>query len=106
MKHWARILPLSALVLLCGCGGGGVKGAGGAGGGIPGSTSHGVNIAGNWQFSTTSTAGGSPPAIAGRNGSYGGSVNCGGDDGGLKYFYHILTLVPIGTTTCTAIYLT
>jgi hypothetical protein len=65
MKRWANILPLSALVLLCRCGGGGYQGqAGGAPGGTGGATSpppsSGPDIAVNWQFSMTSTVPGAP----------------------------------------------
>jgi hypothetical protein len=106
MKHWARILPLSALVLLCGCGGGGVKGAGGAGGGIPGSTSHGVNIAGNWQFSTTSTAGMPPATIAGSVAQSGVSVSGAVHVDGSNCFDHLTTIGLTGTLTGSDISLT
>jgi hypothetical protein len=69
MKRWASTLwLLSALVLVCGCGGGG---------GISGPTSvppsgppsgpppQLPSIAGNWQFGTASTAQGEPLGIAG-----------------------------------------
>jgi hypothetical protein len=83
MKHLAKILWLvPALVLLYGCGGERTPGS------TPGSTSansgpssdpppQGLNIAGNWQFSTRSTAGTPPWTIAGsisQSGSKVGSV--------------------------------
>ena len=54
MKHLASILRLSALVLLSGCGGGDEVETSGP-------PPHGLNIAGNWQFSKTSTDPGIPP---------------------------------------------
>jgi len=77
MKHGESTLwLLSVLVLLCGCGGG-VR--------TPPSSSppsppsdpppQGLNIAGNWQFSTTSTAGMPPLTISGSISQSGGSVN-------------------------------
>ena len=61
MKHMSSTSRLSALVLLCGCGGG--RGGAGPPGGPPPLF---LNIAGNWQFSMTSTnPGTSPLTIAG-----------------------------------------
>ena len=72
---------LSALVLLCGCGGGGYQGpTGGASVGAGGVTSPlpstGPNIAGNWQFSMTSKVSDAPPlTIAGSISPSGSSVS-------------------------------
>ena len=68
MKRWANMLGLSALVLLCGCGGRGYQGTtggtpGGAGGVASPPTSSGPNVEGNWQFSMTSTVSGALPPI-------------------------------------------
>lgn len=78
MKHLASISPILALVLLCGCGGGGYQGTtggapGGAGGGVSPSPSSGPNIEGNWQFGMTSTVPGAPPLTIGGSISPSGS---------------------------------
>ncbi len=80
MKHLASTWwLLSALFLLCGCGRGGYGGGeykGARGGGIPAPTPNGLNIAGNWQFSTPSTVPGTPPlTIAGSINQSGSSVS-------------------------------
>lgn len=73
MKLRASILRLSALVLLCGCGGGY------QGGGTPGGTggvtspSPGPNSVGNWQFSATSKVQGAPPPL-----TFAGSISLTG----------------------------
>jgi hypothetical protein len=65
MKHLAGS-PILALVLLCGCGGGGYQGTTrGAGGLASPPPSAGPNIEGNWQFSMTSTVSGPPPLTIG-----------------------------------------
>ena len=80
MKHLAKTIWLvPALVLLYGCGGERTPGStpGSNSGSSSGPTPQGLNIAGNWQFSTTSTAGMLPLAIAGsisQSGSTLGSV--------------------------------
>lgn len=72
---------LAAVVLLCGCGGGGYQGptagAPGGAGGVPSpSPSPGPNLAGNWQFSTTSKVSVAPPlTIAGSISQSGSSVS-------------------------------
>ena len=67
MKHSASTLwLLSALVLLCGCGGEQRT---------SGPPAPGQNISGNWQFSTTSTAGMPALTIAGRIDQSGRSVS-------------------------------
>lgn len=65
MRHLASILQLSALALLCGCGGGEE--------GSSNPPPQGLNIAGNWQFSMTSSAPGTP--LLGLAGSIGQSDN-------------------------------
>lgn len=69
MKRWVSILRLSALLLLCGCGGG--YNSPPSPGSNPGS-----NIVSNWQFSTTSTVPGTLPlTIAGSVNQSGGSIS-------------------------------
>lgn len=98
MKHLASILWLSALVLLCACGGGGKEGAGG--GGIPVPTAHGLNIAGNWHFSTTSTVSGTPPVtIAGSINQSGSSVSGAVHVDGSNCFDQLTALFLTGTLT-------
>src|SRR5277367_6229282 len=80
MKHFASILQLSALVLLCGCNAGGVATL--APTSVPttspttGPTAppKALYISGNWQFNTTSTTGTPPARIVGSLAESGGSV--------------------------------
>ena len=85
MKYFASILHLSALVLLCGCNGGGVTTL--APTSIPTTTSPttgtgpttgsppmALYISGNWQLNTTSTTGMPPAKIVGSIAESGGSV--------------------------------
>src|SRR5277367_480273 len=81
MKHFASILHLSALVLLCGCAGGGVTTTSGpttspTTGPTTGPTAppKALDISGNWQFNTTSTTGMPPASIVGSIAESGGSV--------------------------------
>ena len=94
MKRLTDFVLLSVLGLLAGCGGG----AGGAGAGIPGSRSHGVNITGNWQLSTTSTVPGMPPTtIAGSITQSGSSVNGAVHVDGSNCFDQLTTIGLIGS---------
>ena len=79
MQHSASTLwLLSALVLLCGCGGGvrTSRSPSGLPSGPPSDPSpQGLTVAGNWQFSTTSAAGMPPFIIAGNITQSGNAVN-------------------------------
>jgi hypothetical protein len=117
MKKSARSSwPLSVLVLLCGfllcgCGGRGYQGTtgggpGGAGGITSPPPSSGPNVAGNWQFSTTSTAGGTPATIAGGINQTGSAVNGAVHVEGLRCFDRLTTIGLTGTLTGSNISLT
>jgi len=112
MKLWASTSwLLSAAVLLCGCGGGGYQGPiGGAPEGAGGVTSpppsSGPNVAGNWQFSTTSTAGMPPATIAGGINQSGSSVSGAVHVEGSKCFDRLTTIGLTGTLTGSDISLT
>jgi hypothetical protein len=107
MKHLATILWLSALVLLCGCGGGseqGIGGVGGAGGGgagvIPTPAPPSVNIAGNWHFSMTSTVSGAPPTtIEGSINQSGNSIRGAVHIDGSNCFDRLTTVGLTGNLT-------
>ena len=105
MKRWANLFWLSAVVLLCGCGGGGYQGTtGGAPGGAGGVTSPppspGPNIEGNWQFSMTSTISGAPPlTIGGSISSSGSSVSGAVHINGSNCFDPLSTAGLTGTLT-------
>ncbi len=100
MKRWASILRLSALLLLCGCGGGYKAASGGSGGqNLP--PSSGSNIAGNWQFSTTSKVQGAPPPL-----TFAGSISLSGSSAsgavhvnGSNCFDPLSTVTLTGTLT-------
>jgi hypothetical protein len=102
MKNWASTLwLLSALVLLCGCGGGVSTSGPSSGlssdppsGPSSGSSPQGLNVAGNWQF-TTSTAGIPPATIAGSIAQSGGLVSGVVHVEGWNCFN---SLTPIGLT--------
>jgi hypothetical protein len=101
MKHLRdTISALSVLVLLCGCGGGvGTSGSNSASTSAPSDPpsnppSQGLNVAGNWQF-TTSTAGIAPATIAGSITQSGGSVSAVVHVEGWNCFDR---LTPIGLT--------
>jgi hypothetical protein len=105
MKHLACTLwLLSALVLLCGCGGGGTP--------APptsppsGSPSVSPNIAGNWQFSTTSMGGMPPLTIAGSINQSGSSVTGAVHVNGSNCFNQLTTMGLAGTLTGSNISLT
>jgi hypothetical protein len=76
MKHWASTLwLLSVLVLLCGCGGG-QRTSGSPSNPPSGPPPQGLNIAGNWQFSTTPAVAGTPAmTIAGSISQSGSSLS-------------------------------
>jgi hypothetical protein len=104
MKHLSiTSWLLSAIVLLCGCGGyqGGAKYQGSTGGGGGGTTSpppsSGPSIAGNWQFSTTSTMGMSPATIAGGINQSGSTASGAVHVEGSKCFDHLTTIGLTGT---------
>ena len=93
MKHLASILRLSALVLLSGCGGG-------DGVGTSDPPPQGLNIAGNWQFSKTSTDLGIPPGtIAGSITQSGSSVSSAVHIKGSNCFDQATTVNLTGTLT-------
>jgi hypothetical protein len=100
----ANRFGLFALVLLCGCGGGGYQGPtggapGGAGGVASPPPSSGPNIAGNWQFSTTSVVGMAPATISGSIAQSGSSVSGAAHLDGLKCFDRLTTIGLTGTLT-------
>jgi hypothetical protein len=106
MRHKASASwLLAAVVLLCGCGGGGYQGqtarAPGGAGGVPSpSPSPGPNIAGNWQFSTTSKVSGAPPlTIAGSISPSGSSVSGAAHVNGSNCFDPLSTVELTGTLT-------
>ncbi len=102
MKHWVNILWLSAMVLLCGCGGGyQAKGkAGFPDPKQPDPNPHGMNIASNWQFTTTSAVSGIPPmTIAGSIGQSGDSVSGTVHVEGSACFDRLTTVGLTGTLT-------
>ena len=98
MKHRARILWLSTLLLLSGCGGGTTTGS------PSGSTSNppppDVSAVSNWQFSTTSTLPGTPPlTIAGSISVSGTSVSGAVHVSGSNCFDRLTTVGLTGTLT-------
>ena len=102
MKHLGSTLWLvSALVLLCGCGGGGGPkgGAGGIGPLEPSFSGVGVNIGGNWTFSTTSTVSAPPLTIAGSINQSGSSVSGAVHISGSNCFDQLTTMGLTGKLT-------
>jgi hypothetical protein len=102
MKHrTSTSWLLAALVLLCGCGGMGYKGAtGGAGGVNSPPPSPGPSIVGNWQFSTRSAVSGiSPMTIAGSISQSGDSVSGAVHVEGSACFDRLTTVGLTGTLT-------
>ncbi len=93
---------LSALVLLCGCGGG-YQSTGKVGfpdPKPPDPNPHGMNIVGNWQFSTTSAVSGVlPMTIAGSISQSSDSVNGALHVGGSACFDRLTTVGLTGTLT-------
>lgn len=101
MKHLAGTLWLvSALVLLCGCGGGGTPPL------PPGPPPLFLKISGNWQFSTTSIAGMTPLAIGGNINLLGSEVSSAVHVDGSTCFDQHTAIVLTGTLTGSEISLT
>lgn len=102
MKQLANIFHISLLVLLCGCGGGGKTS-----GPPPQGTNIANNIAGNWQFSTTSTVPGTAPMkIAGSINLSGSAVSGAVHVEGSNCFDRLTTIGLTGTLTGSNISLT
>lgn len=104
MRRWANRLGLFALVLLCGCGGGGYQrptgGAlAGTGGVASPPPSSGPNVEGNWQFSMTSTVSGASLSIGGSISPSGSSVSGAVHINGSKCFDPLSTARLTGTLT-------
>ncbi|HEX3351843.1 MAG TPA: hypothetical protein VHS34_03390 [Terriglobales bacterium] len=104
MKHTASFLWLSALVLLCGCGGGqqSITGnvAGMPGAKPPDPKPHALDTPSNWQFSTASTVAGAPAlAIAGSLSPDGGGMSGAVHVDGSNCFDRLATLELTGTLT-------
>jgi hypothetical protein len=100
MKHLSSTLwLLSALVLLCGCGGGGRTSALPSNPPPPNPPAQGLNVAGNWQFSTTSVAGMPPVTIAGSINQSGSSVSGAVHVHGSTCFDYLTTIGLTGTLT-------
>jgi hypothetical protein len=103
MRLRANILRLSALLVLCGCGGGAYQRPtggtpGGAGGVTPPSSA--PNVGGNWQFNmTSSVSGGLSPTIAGSISPSGSSVNGAVHINGSNCFDPLIPVDLTGTQT-------
>ena len=107
MKHMAKALLLSALLLLCGCGGTIPSGP------PPGPPStpavpppQAPDITGNWQFSTTSMAGMPAAAVAGSITQSDLSISGAVHVDGLKCFDRLTTIGLTGTLTGSNVSLT
>ena len=99
MKHLSSTSGLlSALVLLCGCGGG-ERTSGPASTPPSGQPAQGLKAAGNWQFSTTSTEGMPPATIAGSIAQSGVSVTGAVHVDGSNCLDHLTTMGLTGTLT-------
>ncbi|MBZ5655444.1 MAG: hypothetical protein LAO56_09210 [Acidobacteriia bacterium] len=99
MKHLADLLwLLLGVSLLCGCGGGGAR--------TSGPPPLFLDIAGNWQFSTTSTVSGTPVTIAGSIKQSGSSVRGAVHVDGSNCFDRLTTMGLTGTLTGSNISLT
>jgi hypothetical protein len=96
MKHLANILRLSALVLLCGCVG--LAEEGNTAGPASGPPQR-LNIAGNWQFSTTSAVLMSRATIAGSITQPRSSVRGAVHVKGSRCFDYLTTIGLTGTLT-------
>lgn len=98
MKHSLTVSGLSVLVLFCGCGGG--KRTSDPPSNLPSSpTAQDLNISGNWQFSTTSTAGMPPATMAGSIVQSGVSVTGAVHVNGSNCFDDLTTIGLNGTLT-------
>ena len=110
MKHLSSTsCLLSVLVLLGGCGGGGrTSGPPPASSPAPPSDPppHALDIAGNWQFSTTSVAGMAHATISGSIAQSGSSVSGAAHLDGSKCFDRLTTIGLTGTLTGSNISLT
>jgi hypothetical protein len=106
MKHLSHALwLLSALLVLCGCGGGGKPSA--ALSSPPSDPpAQGLNAAGNWQFSATSTVGKPPTTIAGSIAQSGVSVSGAVHLDGSHCFDHMTTIGLTGSVKGSDISLT
>jgi len=99
MKHLSSTLwLLSAVVLLCGCGGG-IKTSGPPSNPPSDPPAQGQNISGNWQFSTTSTTEMSPATIAGSITQSGVSVSGAVHVEGSNCFDRLTTIGLTGALT-------
>jgi len=101
MRHLSSTswLLFSALVLLCGCGGG-ARSSGPTSAPTSGPPQQGPNIVSNWQFSTTSTLTGRPPlTIAGSINQSGSSVSGAVHVDGSNCFDRLTTMGLTGTLT-------
>src|SRR5438093_10644411 len=96
MKSASWLLPV--LLLLCACGGTRASSPAVTRGPIADPTLD-LNVTGNWQFSTTSTAGMPPASIAGSIGQSGASVSGATDVDGSNCFDHLTTVDVTGTLT-------
>src|SRR5713101_7213524 len=104
MKHLSSTSwLLSVLILLGGCGGGGGRTSGPAPASSPlppaDPPPHVLDIAGNWQFSTTSVAGMAPATISGGIAQSGSSVSGAAHLDGSKCFDRLTTIGLTGTLT-------
>jgi hypothetical protein len=100
MKHLSSTSwLLSTLVLLFGCGGGGERTSRPNSSPPSGGPAQGLNAAGNWQFSTTSTAGMPPATIAGSIAQSGVSVSGAVHVDGSNCLDHLTTIGLTGTLT-------
>lgn len=102
MKHTASLLWLSALVLLCGCGGGSQNVTGNVAGmpvaKPPDPKPHALDTPSNWQFSTASTVAGGPAlAIAGSLSPAGGGISGAVHVDGSNCFDRLTTVGLTGT---------
>jgi hypothetical protein len=98
MKHLSHALwLLSALLVLCGCGGGGGKTSVALSSPPSDPPAQGLNAAGNWQFSATSTGGKPPTTIAGSITQSGVSVSGAVHLDGSNCFDHMSTIGLTGT---------
>ncbi len=102
MKNWPSISGLfAALVVLSACGASSTGNKG-----TPGPPPLLLNLAGNWEFNTTSTAGNSPLTIAGSINQNGSSLGSALHVNGSNCFDHLSTVSLKGTLTGSKVLLT